>query len=344
MKVAFCSSPLTSGHQHRGIGTYTKNLVKELKKQKDVQIQEFSDLSGVKDTDVVHFPFFDLFQHTLPLIKKWPMVITIHDVIPLLYPTAYPPGIKGSWNLILQKLALKNVSAVITVSEASKEDIIKYLGVPAEKIYPIGEAPAGHYRKINDSKSLKEVKGKYNLPDKFALYTGNVNWNKNLLNLTEGAIAAGIDLVLVGKSFEEKGNLDHPEMQSFKEFLNHYGKNPQVHILGFVENNDLVIITNLAQVVLLPSFAEGFGLPILEAQICGVPVITSNLSSMPEVAGFGALLIDPGSVESISGAIGKIIKDEKVRDQLIKEGLENVKRFSWEKAAKETVQVYEKIT
>ncbi len=343
MKIAFCVSPLFNSHSVRGIGAYTKNLLKYLKQNSGLHIQEFSDINEVKIADIVHYPFFDLFQRSLPIPKKIPTVVTIHDVIPLTNPTAYPPGIKGAFNNYLQKLSLKNVAAIITDSVSSKEDIIKYVKVSAEKIYPIALAPTSHFRKINRTEELKRVKDRYHLPGKFALFTGNVNWNKNLLNLSEAALKAKIDLVLIGKGFEEKNNLDHPEMKSFKNFLNLYSNNPKVHILGFVKDEDLVAITNLANVVLMPSFIEGFGLPILEAQICGVPVITSNTSSMPEVAGYGALLVDPKSVEGISQAISKIMEGNKLSESLIVEGLKNVKKFSWKKVAQETIEVYGKV-
>lgn len=344
MKIAFCISPLLNNHSIRGIGTYTKNLLEFLKKSSKLQIQEFSDIREVKSADVIHYPFFDLFKRSLSIQKKIPIVVTIHDVIPLAYPAHYPPGIKGSLNKFLQKASLKNIAAIITDSQSSKEDIVKYLGVSRNKIFPIALAPASHFHKINNIEELEKVKHRYNLPEKFALFTGNVNWNKNLLNLTEAAVKTKIDLILVGKSFEERNNMDHPEMKSFKEFLKLYSNNSKVHILGFVNDEDLVFITNLSVVVLLPSFTEGFGLPILEAQICGIPVITSDVSSMPEVAGTGALLIDPNSVKSISQAIIQIMKKRELRESLIAEGFENVRKFTWEKVAQETIEVYEKVT
>ncbi|MCL5783749.1 MAG: glycosyltransferase family 4 protein [Patescibacteria group bacterium] len=342
IKVAFCSSPLKSGHKTRGIGFYTKYLLEVLKKE-DFDLQEFSDIREVKDADIVHYPFFDLFAHTLPFVKKIPTIVTIHDVIPLAFPENYPPGVKGSANLFLQKLSLKNIAAVITDSDDAKKDIVRYLGVSADKICPIPLAPASHFHQIKDRNSLNKVKDKYRLPEVFALFTGSVNYNKNLLSLTEGAIKSGIDIVLVGKSFETRENLDHPELKSFAEFLKRYEANPKVHILGFVEDEDLVAITNLAKMLLLPSFKEGFGMPILEAQVCGIPVITSKISSMPEVAGERALLVDPYNVEDISQAIKSVVSDKKLSTSLIEQGFENIKKFSWEKAAKETIEVYKKV-
>lgn len=343
MKIAFCVLPLFNDHGVRGIGGYTKNLLESLKKLPGLQIQEFSNISEIKDSDIIHFPFFDLFQKTLSIKNKVPTIVTIHDVIPLEYPDHYPPGIKGSINKFLQKKSLKKISAIITDSQYSKKNIIKYLEISENKIFPILLAPVGHFHKIENEEELKKIRDKYNLPDKFALFTGNVNWNKNLINLSEAALKAGIDLVLIGKSFEERSNLEHPEMKSFKLFLKNFSSNSRIHILGFVNDEDLVAITNLADIQLLPSFAEGFGLPILEAQICGTPVITSNISSMPEVAGRGALMVNPNSVEDISRAINRVMNNKELREALIKEGFINIKRFSWKRVAQETAEVYAKV-
>lgn len=342
MKIAIDVNPLNNGHKDRGVGAYTINLLNELKKIPELKIQEFNYLTEVKNVDVIHYPYFDLFKHSLIFQNNIPVVVTIHDVIPLAYPKAYPVGIKGKINYYQQKRTLKKIAAVITDSKASEENIIKFLGVPEEKIFPVALAPFNHFRKIENKNELEKIRNKFNLPKKFTLFVGNVNWNKNLLNMTEAAVTADIDVVFIGKSFEEKDNLDHPEMSSFNSFLKKYVNNPKIHILGLIKSEELVSIMNIADILLLPSFAEGFGLPILEAQICGVPVVTSNISSMPEVAGKGALLVDPYSVESISQAINRINKNQELRQSLIKDGFENVNKYSWKKCAKDTLEVYQK--
>lgn len=338
LKIGFNVLPLQSGHKFRGFGYYTKNLLENLKKEKDLEIKEFTNLNEVSGVDLIHYPFFDLFQKTLPLRKKFPTVVTVGDVTPIIFNKQYPSGIKGGIRSGLQKLALKRAGAVITISETSKNDIEKYLKIPKNKIFSIYLAVSENFKKITDYKKLTSVKVKYNLPERFALFVGNVNWNKNLINMAKGCILSGIDLYLVGKSFEQKDNLGHAELKSYREFLKEFRDNPKIHVVGFVEDNEIVEFYNLASVLLLPSFYEGFGLPILEAQACGIPVITSNVSSMPEVAGKGAILVDPNSVEEISGALKRI---ETMSDQLRKVGFENVKRFSWEETAKETIEVYQ---
>lgn len=343
IKVAINSSPLYNGHKTRGIGTYTRNLIESLEERKDVEIQEFSQISEVRNVDLIHLPFVDLFQRTLPPKKKLPTVVTVYDTIPLIFPEHYPPGLRGKINLFFQKKALRDVDAVITISNTSKNDIVKYLGVQPLSIYPIYLAPANCFRVIKDKKFLDELVKKYLLPEKFAIYMGSVNWNKNLINLTQACVDEEIDLVLVGKDFEDRSNLDHPERKSYAEFLQKFTDNPRVHILGFISEEELVGIINLAGATLLPSFYEGFGLPILESQICGTPVITSNISSMPEVAGKGALLVDPYDVDRIRSAIRKIFDDQNVQKSLVDNGFENVKKFSWEKIAQQTVDVYKEV-
>lgn len=343
MKIGFNILPLKSGHKFRGIGGYTQNLLDNLKKSRDITIVEFTDIQELDRVDLVHYPYFDLFSHSLPLIKKYPTVVTIFDVIPLIYPMHYPSGLKGKINLNLQKIALKNISGVITISETSKKDINKYLKVPLKRIKSIYLAASDEFKPIKDLKVLNETKIKYKLPDKFVIYVGNVNWNKNLIGVAEGCIKAGIDLVLIGKSFTQNENLNHPELRSFKDFLDKYANHPLIHILGYVETDDLVRIANLAEVWLYPSFYEGFGLPILEAQSVGVPVITSQTSSMREITENGAMLIDPESAAEIAQAIRKVVSDKNLKIKLIEEGFKNIKSFSWEKTATETIEFYEEV-
>ena len=340
IKVAFDVSPLHSGHKVRGIGSYTMNLLTQLKNIPEIELQEFIDIRDVRNADIVHHPYFDLFTRSLLKASKFPTVVTIHDVIPLIFPQHYPVGIKGRLNLFLQRLALKKVSAIITDSESSKKDITKILGVDSKKVFPVNLSVSDQFSVIKDINILNSVRDKYNLPENFALYTGNINWNKNLLNMSQACLDAGVDLVLVGGGFNNQENLNHPELKSFKLFFDKYKNNSHIKIVGFVDLRELVAMINLAKVTLLTSFYEGFGLPILESQACGTPVITSNTSSMPEVAGKGAILVDPENVQSIVKAIETIYWDKGEQEKLVKNGFENLKRFSWRKTAEATVEIY----
>lgn len=342
MKIGINISNLDSRNQRRGIGFYTENLYRSLKALSLHEVILIQDKNSKEQFDVIHYPFFDFFKPTLPFKRSAPTVVTIHDVTPLLFPKVYPPGIKGRINLTRQKLALKNIRGVITDSISSKNDIEGVLKISSEKIFPIHLAPRPIFKIINDKKRHEEIRKKYNLTKKFCLFMGDVNWNKNLNNMTQAVVESGVDFYLVGGGFDQT-NIDHPELKTYMQFISNYSKNPKVHILGFVSDKDLVRILNLASILLLPSYYEGFGLPILEAQVCSVPVITSNISSMPEVAGEGAILINPKSINEIKNAIIDIMKDEKIKIDLLAKGFENVKRFSWEKTALETLKVYEMV-
>ncbi|MBI2596232.1 glycosyltransferase family 4 protein [Candidatus Daviesbacteria bacterium] len=342
LKVGIDISEMNPLSMNRGIGFYTDHLFKSLIKYTDLDVVLVERQKDVKNLDLIHYPFFDFFSPTLPLIKKLPVIVTIHDVIPLVFPKHYPSGMRGRIILERQKFSLKTVQAVITDSISSKLDIMKYLNVAENKISTIYLSPAERFKKERDFKTLLSVKEKYNLPEKFVLYVGNINWNKNLLNLTKASIDANVDLYLIGDAFKTEKNLEHPELNDYKIWLQQYSTYPKVHIIDTYPKDDIVGIYNLAEALLLPSFYEGFGLPILEAQACGTPVITSDISSMPEVSGGGAILIDPNKPDKITAAI-KSLEMQSVKGKLIKEGLRNVEKFSWKKVAEETLLVYQNI-
>lgn len=340
MKIGINISKLNKLNTKRGIGFYTQYLIESLKKYTKEEILIIDSQEKKFAVDVMHYPYFDFFKASLPIKKDFPTVVTIHDTTPLVFPKHYPPGIKGKINFFKQKFALKKVRAVITDSKSSAKDIEKYLNIPSKKIFPIYLSVRDIFKKNKEIKSLEQIKRKYNLPKEYFIYVGDINWNKNLLNLTEAIIESKNNVCFIGKGFSQS-SLDHPELKSFKQFKEKFSSHPNVYVLGFIEDNDLVLLLNGAKGLLLPSFYEGFGLPILEAQACGVPVITSNVSSMPEIAGEGALLINPGSVKHIKEAIELITNNSELRSKLVKKGFSNVEKFSWKKTAEETVKVYE---
>lgn len=341
MKVGIDVSALHNFSKGRGIGFYTDNLIESLRKYTNTEVQVLESPDSNPKVDLIHYPFFDFFKPTLKIRNNIPTIVTIHDVIPLLFPKHYPPGIKGRINLFRQKQALKKVNAVITDSQTSTSDVVRILKIPKEKVSTIYLASSPNFKKLSESDIKKSI-SKFNLPERFLLYTGGVNWNKNLVNQTAAALNSGMDIVYVGGGFNKRDNLNHSEMKSFKEFLTKYEKDPQVHILGFVNEEELVALLNAAKALLFASFYEGFGLPILEAQSCATPVITSNNSSTKEVAGDGAILVNPEKIQDIQDAIQKI-NDSKIRDNLVENGLKNLNNFSWEKTAKQTVEIYNEV-
>ncbi len=267
-------------------------------------------------------------------------------LFPWSFRTHFPPGVKGRINLIRQKISLLNVNRVITDSYASVKGIRRHLRVPHAKIKLVYLAPASHFRPIQDNRLLAQVKKKYHLPDKFVLYVGDINWNKNLPGLAKACQKLKIPLVIVGKQAMEIDALDtaHPELShlvSLKPYFQN-AKSPVLR-LGFISDEELVAVYNLASVYCQPSFAEGFGLPVLEALACGTPVACSDTHSLPEIAEEAAVYFDPEKTDSITKALNNIITDSRLRSDLIAKGLLQAKKFSWEKTVRDTLDVYREV-
>jgi len=354
IKVAIDISPVKTRHKVRGVGMYTQRLVEALQRigeseNQRIRIDAF-DFShqplaiSHQRFDLVHYPYFDLFLLTLPLKKMAKTVVTIHDVTPLVFPEHYPPGIKGKIKFLIQKFSLQNTAAVITDSHNSKKDIKMYLGYPEEKISVVYLAPGEKFKKMPTGSWQLATQRKYSFPDQFALYVGDVNWNKNILGLVKACKKIKVPLVIVGKqAVQEDFDRQHIENQSLVQLIERYGKDSEVKKLGFVSEEDLVKIYNLATAYCQPSFYEGFGLPVLEAMACGCPVVAAKTSSLPEICGEAAILIDPKDYNDIARGLKKVISDKMTRDKLRKNGFVQAKKFSWRKTALETLKVYERV-
>lgn len=347
IKIFFDSQPLKTGHSIRGIGSYTKNLLEVLKESRDIKL-----VQNTAEADVIHYPYFDLFFNTLKLINK-PTVVTIYDVIPLIYPKQYPPGIKGRLRFFLQKNKLKNVDAVITISETSKKDIVRFLDVPQKKIFSIHLAPNPVSRKLATGNWQLEIAKRYTLPKHFILYVGDVNYNKNIEGLLRafGFLIANkselkqmganksLGLVLVGKAFKD----DIPETRRILRLIKELNLEDLVIMPGFVPDGYLAGIYNLATVHCQPSFYEGFGLPVLEAMACGTPVAASRTQALVEIAEGAALFFNPHDLSDVASVLANILNKPLLRKELSKNGLLHIKNFSWQKTAKETINVYKKL-
>lgn len=324
-KVKLITSPLSGGHAARGVGFYTKHLLENLKKYSS----EF-DISIIQEgeADLVHYPFFDLFSPTLQVNAK--TVVTIHDVIPLEFPEIYQTGVRAKLNLWRQKNSLIGVERVITDSMASLQAIRRYLNVPHHKLKLIYLAADEIFKPITNKKMLNEIKIKYNLPKHFVLYVGDINWNKNIPGLVAACKNADLPLVWVGKhALEiEKLDLSHPELRH----LNGLDLGSILR-LGYVPDADLVAIYNLATVYCQPSFAEGFGLPVLEALNSGTAVACSNSHSLPEIGGDEVEYFDPHNISEITNAIKNAKKPPKSHEN----------KFSWEKTSTDTLLIYKEL-
>jgi glycosyltransferase involved in cell wall biosynthesis len=343
MKVALDISPLSSGHKVRGVGFYLKHLKAALEKKNDhIDFQFFTALSEVKDVDLIHFPYFDPFSQATPFNLSVPTITTIHDLTPIKFSKHFPAGIKGNLRWRMNKYQAKKLSAIITDSHSSKKDIIKYLSYPEDKIHVVYLA-AGEEFSPKDVTSVRarELTEKYNLPEKFALYVGDVTWNKNLPRLMRACISQDIPLVMAGKALASNDyDKDHPWNKDLLTSQQLITSANNIVKLGFVEDLDLVDLYRMATVFVMPSLYEGFGLPIIEAMQSGTPVVTSREGSLPEVGGEAVYYVDATDEQSITDGISNVLNSTELQDELSQKGINQAKKFSWQKTAQQTIDIY----
>lgn len=351
MKVAINAIPLKSVHKYRGVGYYTRHLIEVLKQDPALEIFEFTNLSEVKNAQIIHYPWFDFFFRTLPTRRSLPTIVTIHDVIPLVFSKEYPVGLRGKINFVLQKIALGSCKYIITDSEVSKKDIIKHLKIEDKKIAVIPLAADPKFVVCNNDTKLLHIKRRYRLPDQFLLYVGDANWVKNLPFLIEGFRQlikspglGNVKLVLIGGVFlKDVEDIDHPELVSLKQLnrlIKQYGLETHVIRPGQIEDLELVAFYNLATLYVQPSLYEGFGLPVLQAFACGTPVISSDRGSLAEVGGNSAVYFDPTNLKQFISIAQELLENKSLQSKLSKLGLKQATKFSWEKVAEETKSVY----
>jgi len=355
-----------------GVGTYLKNLLAELGSlDQENQYVLFFDAAPPGDLDPVnftrrtlHLPFgqnlttwntfrllpelwlrpVDLFHfpfYTMPLVKPGKSVVTIHDLTYKLHPEWF------NWKAWLtfrpfSYRAAKAADRILTVSYTSREDILRSYRLPEQKVVVTYHGVSEHFHKICDRGPLDEVQDSYGLRHPLLLYVGSITLRKNLVRLlwafhqlvTEKRVDA--HLLLVGRTLAP-----YPDLPSLVKEL---GLEARVSFISeYISQETLCRLYNLADLFIYPSLYEGFGLPVLEAMACGTPVVTSRVSSLPEVAGEAAILVDPYNPQEITEALWVGLTDGRLRGELMQRGLERVKKFSWRKTAQETLQVYQSV-
>lgn len=309
MKVKLIKSPFIQS-EIRGAGFYGDNLISFLKIYKDLEIVD-------QGQDVTHYLYFDLFFLTLPIVRKEKTVVTVYDLTPIVLSNLFPRGIKGEIKWQIQKNNLKTVDRIITISQSAKNDIIKYIGYPAERIDVTYLAPGTTCRPLK----LKR--------DKSVLYIGDINQNKNLSVLFRAmSLLKDHKLVLVGKAIAESKDI--------RDEINSLDFSDRVIFKGFVTEEEKIELLNRSKVYVQPSIYEGFGLPVVEAMACGTPVICGNNSSLPEVAGNAATYVDITNYQDLADKIKNIKANEK-------ECILQSKKFSWEMTAKLTYEAYKRV-
>ena len=286
--------------------------------------------------DVLHSPYW-----SNPIWSPWPTVVTVHDVIQLVMPE-YRVLARQQVYFGLVTQALKRATAIITVSECSRQDVIRTIGIPPERVYVVENAYAASLKPVHDAARLAAIRAQYGLGERFVLYLGANDLRKNLDRLIRayGALPVALrgahQLVIAGRQWPH----DHPLYPDPRRVVRELGLEDRVVFTGGIPEEDKAALLSAATVFAFPSVYEGFGLPVLEAMACGTPVLTSNSSSLPEVAGDAALMVDPLDVGAISRGLAELLESPEQRADLAARGLERATHYSWANVAERTVEVY----
>jgi glycosyltransferase involved in cell wall biosynthesis len=269
-----------------------------------------------------------------PLFNPCPGVVTIYDLSFLLFPEGFNPW-KRLYLRFMAPYSARSSQRVIALSQSTKSDLTRLLGIPQEKIevIPCGVDP--RFRPLNGT-LISQFRQRRGLPERMILFVGTIEQRKNVRLLLEAYAQIKKDiphaLVLAGaKGWGAEGVFAQAERLGLTDLI----------FAGYVEQEELPLWYNAADLLAYLSLYEGFGLPPLEAMASGTPVVTSNISSLPEVVGDAGVLVDPQDAEVIARAMLKVLRDRGLQEEMRKRGLERAKRFTWQGAAEETVRVYE---
>ncbi len=299
-----------------------------------------ADWAGMTmDRWLPHSDIFHATEHLLPPLKNVKTVFTLHDLIFQLYPEYHLPLNRRFLQTAMPRF-LRRADAIIAVSQCTKQDAIRFYHVPPSKITVIPEGVNPALRPEMDPDRRAAVRARYAPPGPFLLFVGTVEPRKNIPTLVDAVRLLQErghphHLLIAGRTgWLYQGIFDHVERSGIKD---------AVHFLDYVPDADLPALFAACDAFVFPSLYEGFGLPPLEAMACGAPVICSNTSSLPEVVGDAALLVNPRDVGALAAAIERVITDAALRAEMHARGLANAARFSWEQAARETIAVYERV-
>ena len=292
--------------------------------------------------DLMYFPATYSF---FPVWNVRKLVITMHDTLPLTHPELVFPTLSGrlAWRL-KETAAARLADRIVTVSEASRRAVKAWSGWPDHKICVITEGPDPIFQpRAGDPEALAVLRRLAISADaRYLLYVGGLSPHKNLLRLVEAfaqAAPAGVTLVLTG----DVQDVFHTHVPEIREAIRQHSVSDRVIMTGFVPDDDLVFLYSRAYALVQPSLLEGFGLPAVEAMACGTPVISSRAGSLPEVVGEAGVYFDPTDVDSMAGAIGSFLNDERQRDALAQLARGQAALFSWERSARALLACFDQI-
>ncbi len=369
MRIAFDGTTLTPGRT--GVGYYTEHLLQHLAREVETTGDEIVVVSNkpidtqaplpahvrvhgghrfpvrigwmqlraaaALDTlqpDVAHFT-----NGMIPYGSPCATVVTVHDMSLRLYPRCHPVR-RRLLNRPLMHVAIREASSIVTVSESARRDLLRFHGIAPDRVSVVHEAASPAFRPINDPGRLEDVRVRYGLPQRFVLYVGTIEPRKNLVRLMTAFAAArraGIPqhLVCVGPYGWSSADLSG--------HIKKLGIEQAVHFTGYVPFDCLPSIYNLGEFFVFPSLYEGFGLPVVEAMASGLPVLTSNTSSLGEIAGDAAVTIDPTDTEAMIEAIRQLATDREMRRDRSGRSLQRAGCFSWTQTAREMLAVYHRV-
>lgn len=303
----------------------------------------FRSILGRLNCDLVHIPHLFWLPRALPC----PYVVTVHDVLEHMSRTRDHSGVRRLLHFQLTRRVLLGATRVFAVSKFTKSELEKLFSIPARKTEVVYNAIDERFMHGHASEADRElIAQRYQVTYPFVLYAGRISPHKNLVRIIEAFSALrtelekddkypDLKLIIIGDELSKNPDLRRTVIKS--------GVQNDVRFLGFVPIEVLRILYDLAKVFVFPSLYEGFGLPPLEAMVHGTPVVTSNTSSLPEVVGNAAVLVNPENVFEIMRALHRVLVDQPLREKMKRRSLEQSKRFSWESSAKRVLQVYQEV-
>jgi glycosyltransferase involved in cell wall biosynthesis len=288
-------------------------------------------------------------SNTAPIFSKIPLMVTLHDIIYMEKSIANILNDKGTayqkfgnvYRRIVVPRILQKSKIIVTVSNFEKDRIAEFFKIHDNRLRTVYNGVGKHFKKITDPSELKRVKDKYRLPDKFFFHLGNTDPKKNTRGVLQAYSAflksSGAQTPLVMLDY------DRQELEKLTIEINDRNLINFIHLTGYVVNTDLPAIFSQCDLFLYPSLRESFGIPILEAMACGTPVITSNTSSMPEIAGDAAYITDPFKPEEITKAIHFLLNNPEKTKLIIENGFQQAAKFSWHAMALDIHKLYNEI-
>jgi glycosyltransferase involved in cell wall biosynthesis len=361
-----------------GVGTYTRNIVRALGRLdaeskyfligspekvaemgslppnfhtipllgRDTTVKSYFDCRAILKRlgcDLVHIPHLFWLPRNLPC----PYVMTVHDVLDHMYRARQQSGLRRSLHFLLTRRALKGASRLFAVSNFTRSEVEKLFGIPEGRIEVVYNAIDERFLRGHATESDRQLLAeRYLINQPFLLYAGRISPHKNVVRIIEAfsalkaelekeAMFPGLKLIIIGDELSK-----HPDLR--RTVIRSRMQN-EVRFLGFLPIEVLRIFYDAAKVFVFPSLYEGFGLPPLEAMAHGTPVVTSNTSSLPEVVGNAAVMVNPENVFEIMRALHRVLLDQPLREKLKMRSYEQAKRFSWDTSARQILSVYHEV-